>query len=178
MRLNITWTNVMISCLNHKIRKKKKSHSQDGLFLIPYPSLQISMAVGSSTAQTANAQAALRLTSSFPECNSITKFSMPLAFRNYKANINWSRNRNRNNKNKFWNLKISVLHSYSILYICDNYRKHTSDLESASQTKAATARDDLACTLVFLRALRSQKITKNENKITCTIKLYMIFYSI
>lgn len=28
--------------------------------------------------------------------------------------------------------------------------KHTSDLESASQTKAATARDDLACTLVFL----------------------------
>lgn len=59
-----------------------------GFVLNAYPSLQISIAVGSSTAQTANAHAALRLTSSFPECNSITKFSMPPAFRNYKAIIN------------------------------------------------------------------------------------------
>lgn len=103
------------------------------------------MAVGSSTAQTANAQAALRLTSSFPECNSITKFSMPLAFRNYKANI-WIDQEIEITKTSFENFCIAWLVSVHVMAI----KKHTSDLESASQTKAATARDDLACTLVFL----------------------------
>lgn len=119
------------------------------------------MAVGSSTAQTANAQAALRLTSSFPECNSITKFSMPLAFRNYKANMDWSRN--RNNENKFW----KFLYCMASICTCDGYKKAYLWSRICITNKSSNCQGWLGLYSCISNGLKfkNQTVIKNENKI-------------